>query len=680
MPLPVPNLDDRTFQDLVNEARGRIPQICPEWTDHNVSDPGIAMIELFAWMTEVLIYRANQVPDKNHLKFLDLVGIKLKPAVPAQVDVTFILTAPQDSTISIPSGTEVATVRTETEAAIIFATETSIEIAPPVMRNFLITRDDYEYHDRVQSLREWVEMRALGVDPGLRGDADSFPVFSQTPESGNAFYIGYQNDLTGTVLAIDFGCVEAEGAGVNPNNPPIIWQYWDKFYSCWMDFDRVPTNPAWLECDYTRGLNTPGRVTLHIPLTSGQTVVNGLEGFWIRCQATKSGDRQGQYVSSPQIQSVLSQSIGGMSPSTNITRVRNERLGNSNGRPGQSFRVFHSPMLPLQPRETVEVQGKDGEGWEEWQLVEDFSESSPNSKHFTCDPVFSEIQFGPSVRGAGGLENFHGASPDQGAQIRLTSYRFGGGTSGNVGNGTLTVLKSSIPYVSSVINRQPARGGRVPESIDQAKLRAPQEFKTRGRAVTKEDFEHLALESSPSIAKAHCTQAIITAGDEPSTGNVIQLLLVAQEASESLRPALSELAVSQHTIRQVTAFIDERRLIGTSFQVSEAEYVSVSIEAVVKLRGGSDLEIANESIQEGLYAYIHPTRGGSDGTGWEFGRNLYVSELISKIQQTSEVEYTMEINAFTIDQQTGNKTGPLQEVEVRATATLRSETHIITCL
>jgi predicted phage baseplate assembly protein len=680
MPLPVPNLDDRRFQDLVNEARERIPQFCPEWTDHNVSDPGIAMIELFAWMTEVLIYRVNQVPDKNHLKFLDLVGIKLKPAVPAQVDITFILTAPQDSMISIPPGTEVATVRTETEESIIFGTETSVDIAPPEMRNFLITRDESEYSDRVQSLRDWADMRAMGVDPGLQGDADSFPLFNQVPEPGNTFYIGYQNDLTGTVLAIDLGCVEAEGAGVNPSNPPIIWQYWDKFDVCWMNFTRVSTNPAWIESDGTRGLNTPGRVTLHIPLTSGPTTVNGLEGFWIRCQTTDSGDRQGQYVSSPQTRSVLSQSIGGMAPATNITRSRNEVLGNSNGRPGQSFRVFHSPMLPLRPGETVEVQGKNDEGWQEWQLVEDFSASSPDSKHFTCDPSFSEIQFGPSVRSAGGLENFHGASPDRDAQIRLTSYRFGGGPLGNVGKGALTVLKSSIPYVSNVTNRQPARGGLSPESIEQAKLRAPQEFKSRGRAVTKEDFEFLALESSTSIAKAHCTQAIATAGPEPSIGNVIQLLLVTQEASESLRPSLSDLAVSQHTIRQVTAFIDDRRLIGTSFQVSEAEYVSVSIEAVVKLRGGSDFDIARESIQEGLYNYIHPTRGGSDQSGWAFGKNLYVSELISKIQQTSEVEYTMEINAFIVDEQTGNRTGPLQEVEVRPTSTLRSETHIISCL
>ena len=63
MALPVPNLDDRTFQDLVNEARSRIPLHCPEWSDHNLSDPGITLIELFAWMTELIIYRLNQVPN-----------------------------------------------------------------------------------------------------------------------------------------------------------------------------------------------------------------------------------------------------------------------------------------------------------------------------------------------------------------------------------------------------------------------------------------------------------------------------------------------------------------------------------------------------------------------------------------------------------------------------------------
>ena len=123
MALPAPNLDDRTFQDLVNEARRRIPLHCPEWTDHNLSDPGITLIELFAWMTEMLIYRLNKVPDKNYTKFLELLGLRLTPANPATTEVSFRLTAPPASPVTIPSGTEVATVRTETRDAIVFTTD-----------------------------------------------------------------------------------------------------------------------------------------------------------------------------------------------------------------------------------------------------------------------------------------------------------------------------------------------------------------------------------------------------------------------------------------------------------------------------------------------------------------------------------------------------------------------------
>ena len=72
--LPEINLDDRTFQDLVSEARTRIALSCPEWTEHNVSDPGITLIELFAWMTELTIYRLNRVPDKLHVVLLELLG------------------------------------------------------------------------------------------------------------------------------------------------------------------------------------------------------------------------------------------------------------------------------------------------------------------------------------------------------------------------------------------------------------------------------------------------------------------------------------------------------------------------------------------------------------------------------------------------------------------------------
>ena len=73
--IPSPNLDDRSFEDIVQEAIRLIPQYCPEWTNHNRSDPGITLIELFAWMTEMTLYRLNRVPDKNFLAFIHLANL-----------------------------------------------------------------------------------------------------------------------------------------------------------------------------------------------------------------------------------------------------------------------------------------------------------------------------------------------------------------------------------------------------------------------------------------------------------------------------------------------------------------------------------------------------------------------------------------------------------------------------
>src|SRR5215471_4581027 len=113
MPIPAPALDDRRFQDIVDEAKRLIPHYCPEWTDHNVSDPGVALLELLAWMSEMLLYRVNQVPDKNYLKFLEMIGVKLQPPAAAGTPVTFYLSAPQPNEVTIPRETETATIRTE---------------------------------------------------------------------------------------------------------------------------------------------------------------------------------------------------------------------------------------------------------------------------------------------------------------------------------------------------------------------------------------------------------------------------------------------------------------------------------------------------------------------------------------------------------------------------------------
>src|SRR4051812_7113970 len=107
MAIATPTLDDRSFEQLYDEARSLIPRYTPEWTDHNEVDPGATMLQLHAWFTEQLLYRLNQVPERNYRKFLQLLGIDVKPAAPARVDVTFT-TAKLDTDAIVPAGTQVA--------------------------------------------------------------------------------------------------------------------------------------------------------------------------------------------------------------------------------------------------------------------------------------------------------------------------------------------------------------------------------------------------------------------------------------------------------------------------------------------------------------------------------------------------------------------------------------------
>src|SRR3954464_11761588 len=108
MPLQLPNLDDRRYQQLREEALARVPVHNPEWTNFNESDPGVTLVELFAFMTESLLYRADQIPERNRLKFLDLLGVGLMPGQAARGLVTLRNEAPgAPQTINLPHGFEV---------------------------------------------------------------------------------------------------------------------------------------------------------------------------------------------------------------------------------------------------------------------------------------------------------------------------------------------------------------------------------------------------------------------------------------------------------------------------------------------------------------------------------------------------------------------------------------------
>ncbi|MGC4892504.1 putative baseplate assembly protein [Micromonospora sp. DT31] len=122
MTLPVPHLDDRAFLDLVTEARERIARSCPDWTDLSAHDPGMALLEAFAYLTEVMIYRLNQLPEKAYVAFLNLLGVTRHPPSAAWADVRLTRTGADRGPVRVPAGTRVAAARGADPRPVVFVT------------------------------------------------------------------------------------------------------------------------------------------------------------------------------------------------------------------------------------------------------------------------------------------------------------------------------------------------------------------------------------------------------------------------------------------------------------------------------------------------------------------------------------------------------------------------------
>jgi hypothetical protein len=131
MAIEAPNLDDRDFHQLLEEASGVIRKYSPQWTDLSPSDPGMILLEAFAHLTEVMIYRLNRLPQKAYVEFLRLIGVKLYPPSSATVTLRFSLSRPQHDPVEIPRGVRVTIGRASAASeAPIFVTTRAVRIEP----------------------------------------------------------------------------------------------------------------------------------------------------------------------------------------------------------------------------------------------------------------------------------------------------------------------------------------------------------------------------------------------------------------------------------------------------------------------------------------------------------------------------------------------------------------------
>jgi len=333
------------------------------------------------------------------------------------------------------------------------------------------------------------------------------------------------------------------------------------------------------------------------------------------------------------------------------------------------------PVLIRELGETLEVEGETEGEFEPWQEVSDFSTSGRNDPHFTCDSASGEIELGPSVREPTGEERQHGRVPPAGRQFRFTSYRCGGGAVGNVGEGAITVLMSPIPYVASVINFKAARGGTDGETLEGAKLRAPQLVKARTTAITPEDFEYLALEASSLVARTKCLSPTATTDTQVVPPGVVRLLLVPKVPEIDRLIPSEELEVPRRVREEVQSFLDERRLLAIRLEITSPEYVPVAVRARIMIKAGSDPQQVAANVERNLYRYINPVHGGPDGKGWPFGRSLSLSEIYAVIQGADNVDFIEEVKLFPIKD--GERQEAVTRISIPAGSLICSHKHEI---
>ncbi|MCZ9340126.1 putative baseplate assembly protein, partial [Streptomyces sp. TRM76130] len=254
------------------------------------------------------------------------------------------LSAPQDEAVSVPVGTEVATLRTEHEEAVVFAVDRELRIAPSSLRHLVVQQRGQAVADRSHDLAEGTDILC----------------FAESPNPGDCMLLGLTAAVPHCAVLLELDS-RVDGVGVDPRQPPLVWEAW--------------TEDGWQPCevdrDGTGGLNRPGEIVLHVPGTHVLSRTGGHEAGWLRCRVTEPLPDQPFYTTSPTVRSAEACTIGGTTSTLHAETVHDEALGESTGLPGQRLRLAHAPVVGDTP--PVLLQSAEHDGWVDWDVVPHFA-------------------------------------------------------------------------------------------------------------------------------------------------------------------------------------------------------------------------------------------------------------------------------------------------------------------
>lgn len=691
MPLIAPVLDDRSFDDIFTELRGRIAVYNPEWTDHHDSDVGITLLQLFAFMGESLQFRFNQIPEASYIAFLKLLDIPMRAAGPARTLMRF--ESKVANGVSLYAGDQVKGGKT------VFTLAQDTTVWP--LEAVAVARQAQLDDDQLSTpgaLAAFIAALPAGQSPVVQASVDALKLargkdLRVTPyesvtlaPDGSGPAVDFANTVDGMVWVAVLASPElkiAPGKLADPGNglqrvagralplaigvsPARTYPGLDEIGPCtegagpallWQASLAKPKAdgsigfaPVRVAGDTSGGFTREGVIRLEMPLDLASLGVPpappGLAGtgdfppeldderaerlwFWLRAWRG-DGSRIGA------LQVLTLNAVTALQ----VQAGQPQLLGTGTGQPDQRYALASRSVL-VDTDHPFELQVEQQGVWTDWQLVDNFDAATPGAGVFSLDLEAGVVRFGDGQAGR---------APQLGERIRVLAYTTGGGAAGNLPARAIDkfgdLLGSPTPppplrrptQVSSLKFGNPlaAWGGVDAETLDAALRRIPTELRRNRRAVARDDFASLALET-PGVAlgRTECLPLFHAPSRSPKPGCVSVVIWPAQDPQHPRAPV-----PDAWELARTCAWLDRWRLVTTELYVIAPTYRRIALSVSVKVSEGFGLDAVRDWVETLLRQYLAPLPPyGPEGRGYPLGRRLLARELEGVAMQVEGVDY-----------------------------------------
>ena len=669
MPLPVPQIDRRSFQEILDETLARVPVHTPEWTHLGDSDPGVTLLQLFAFMVESLLYRANRVPERNRLKFLRLLGVPLQPATSARGLVAFSNPRGPGEPIVLEPDLEVLA------GKVPFRTDNGLQVLPVEARLYykrrLVPERAAEVADLYRRLYASFDRSAAKLDlyetqvfePAERGVV--LPLLDLAADTLDGLWLALlarpddtvddaREALGGSVLTVglvpDTGeegeCIlRPRGNPAAAGRPRLTFEIPDPGRPGPVSTPFYRPLPVRADGDLLSG---PGVVEISLPPAEELVTWQDLDpleaGTGAYPPALEETEDEARLVTWLRIRAPRPEGLGGAPPRVALawlginaarvsqrSRVDAELLPRGTGEPDQSATLVQTPVLPETLRLTV--------NGEPWRRIDDLAAAPPEvpargsvapsavgspasaggSSEATDPRVFAlDAESGVVTFGTG----HRGARPPRGS-ILVASYAWGGGRQGLVGIGAID-RGPELPDGIKVTNPVPSWGADDGEATADAERRVSAFLRHRDRAVAASDVKEIT-ERTPGVelGRVEVEPLLLPSmPDQPAEGVVTVLVIPRHDPEQPAAPRPSTLF-----LETVCAYLEPRRVLTTELHVRGPEYVGLWVSVGIEPVPGRDEGPVRERVRRAVERFLSPLEGGFEGRGWPLRRAVEALEL-----------------------------------------------------